>query len=333
MPTHQQVFPKNQKTNNKLKSFDQLVLNNKKILIQKMNEDLSRFEKHCDIILVDEKTGQEYKMISAIICSRSEYFDALLSQEWNQNKVNRFKVRTNDAWNDIHRWIITGQANFKKNQWMNVLRFADMYVCDSLKEHIIDLLKKDNSPTFSSDDITFLCQPQYFDLLMKNHRTILLKLTHPINDPFFAFFVTIAYRDLRVDSDPFEKSSYIARCASYNYDVSSGFRIVKTKNLEMTMFPGLFVKYRNHKIECRPLSISADVYGTNELIQDKSGFSIHQLDLVKVFDKRNGSLGVNKFFGRFIFTNFDYDELFIKEFDLTGDIFVHLNSNVNPRQQ
>lgn len=214
-----------------------------------MQEDLQKFEKYCDVILVDEKTGKEWKMIKTLLCIRSEYFEKLFSSDWNNSSQTKFKIETNGAWENIRHWILTGTTNFDEKQLVDILMFSDMYQFEDLLKYSIKKLQESTSLNISQENFDFLFQPRFFGILAKHSQIIMNNFFQ--QTPFFAFFASFAYKILKNNSQ-FCSSSWITKCSTFNYEVNyvsnKMYGISKTKPIEMKLFNGVYVKYESHFI-------------------------------------------------------------------------------------
>jgi hypothetical protein len=288
-----------------------------------MQEDIVKFEKYCDVILVDEKTGKEWKMIKALLCIRSEYFEKLFSLDWNNSNQTKFKIQTNDAWDNIRSWILTGAINFDDKQLVDILVFADMYQFKDLMKYSIKKLEDSTFLNITQDNFDFLFQPRFFGILAKHSQIIMNNFFQ--QTPFFAFFASFAYKILKNNSQ-FCSSSWITKCSTFNYEFNSVskkmYGVSKTKPIEMKLFNGVYVKYTSHFINKEQGSYSthlqSKVYGCDS--SDGNPEKILIWDGSKINP-------IDKYFNKFIFESYgpDWQNETITSLPLYGESIVLFN--------
>jgi hypothetical protein len=287
-----------------------------------MQEDIVKFEKYCDVILVDEKTGKEWKMIKSLLCIRSEYFEKLFSN-WNNSNQTKFKIQTNAAWDNIRNWILTGAIDFDDKQLVDILVFADMYQFNDLMKYSIKKLEDSTFLNITQDNFDFLFQPRFFGILAKHSQNIMNNFFQ--QTPFFAFFASFAYKILKNNS-LFCSSSWITKCSTFNYEVNyvsnKMYNVVKTKAIEMKLFNSIYVKYDSHFINKEQgsysIQLKSKVFGCDssdsnpEKILLWDGSNIHHSD---------------KFFNKFIFEslNDEWINETITSLSLYGESIVLFN--------
>lgn len=216
--------------------------------------DLSRYEKHCDIYLIDEETGEKWGMISKFLICESLYFEALLSKNWNAQNQNSFKIKTNRMWPIIREWIFTGLIDILPSDVIEIYKFVDMYQFERLAKAIesfinftLDSLTKQDPLTkvetmlFTFSDIDYLMQPKFYPFFIKFRKFLTLK--HFSFDPWFSLLSCIALRETERAKTPLKYSHFAIQSANFSVDLSSSTDMSKIDQIEISLLPSLKMKY------------------------------------------------------------------------------------------
>lgn len=215
--------------------------------------NLAKYEKHCDIFLVDEKSGEKWPMISTLLQCKSSYFEALLGKQWNTEQKNEFLISTNETWIKIRIWIFTGKFCFKPSEYCLALKFADMYDFEELIEVLISKMVNIEFK-FVEKHLEFLLQERFFEILIHFRSQIIQSIFQPTG--VYAFLAAIVSREqIRKNVGIQYNSNWITMSATFAaLQGKNKFKIIDNPNeyqLLMTLIDGLSLRVKNIDIKVR----------------------------------------------------------------------------------
>lgn len=295
--------------------------------------DLKRYEKHCDITLVDEETGEKHGMISKFLICESSYFEALLSKNWNSTENSTFKIKLNKAWPKVKEWIFTGRTRTNLcDDVVNIHQFADMYQFDQLMNEVENIINYNletiiiSSPNeklfvFSQNEISYLLQPQFCNFLFKFRKDI---VTHYFStDPIYTLLSTMVFRETLAANSPLNHAHFAIQSANINYDLKAPCKLKENKDIIVTLLPGLRFRYKS-------LHLSNDL--NKSVVKSFEVFGQNDKDLISLDSNSSSTAFYTKFVIKFdLEPNFGKLTHFVFHGDVAVDFSVFNIVNTQPK--
>lgn len=277
--------------------------------------NLKRYEKHCDIFLVDETTKEKYPMISTLLKCKSSYFDALLDDKWNPLKKSEFLINTNQVWTNINNWIFTGKLTLKSSEFCLALEFADMYGFEELIDEILLRLPKLDFK-FIEKHLDFLMQERFFEILIHFRKDIVRNYFQPT--PLFSLLATVVAREqFKKTNNTLKDANWITKSATLSEYPSNE----ETKEYQylMTLIKGVYLELKKADIQVNGKPIQCSIKGLNDNDDNNSTLVFSQNKFL--------ILKKTKLFSRFIISSkVDINDCNLTNFQFDGNYKINLQS-------
>lgn len=281
---------------------------------------LNKYEKHCDVFLVDECTKEKWPMISTLLKCKSNYFDALLDTKWNPSKKNEFSISTNESWPKIRTWIFTGKLSLTPFECCSALKFADKYDFEELIEEITQKLTTQVEFKHIKKHLDFLMCERFAEVLICFRKAIIQNYFEP--SPMFAFLAAVVSRELMKSSTRvWRESNWITASATFHKYNGKETRKDLPHAVVMNLIGGLSLVAKEIKIavDCMTFNdeFTFNVFGVTDKQELSEVRSIHKMI--------NNKKSFNSFV---IFSSFAIDQNKLISFIFQGDYSINLGNKV-----